>query len=272
MISFVIIFHPSRINNLNQTLRLLRANEQELDELILVCQTQHDEITTPFIHTKQINMGLKTYHKTLMTNVGVKNASNNILVLLDSDRVLPQNYFASTKERLRPGCIATPEKLLRVLDDYTDEDILSGRIETKSEYRHTENKGRYRNLFAGNTMLFKQDYEVLGGYDESFIGYGYADTDMTRKAMNLGFQILWTEAEELHLKHDISVCWNEQIIPLGIFKIMTATNGLRYHFKWKTSIEETLTNLMDEVESQLDQYPDELRMEYLRMKKRFVIL
>ena len=61
--SFIIIFHPLRIDNLNQTLRFLYKREVDLEELILVCQTECKEINSPFNKTKQINMNLDSYWK-----------------------------------------------------------------------------------------------------------------------------------------------------------------------------------------------------------------
>jgi len=229
-------------------------------------------VESPFLKTRQINLGLETYHKSRMTNIGVEQASGDILALLDSDRILPKSYFAKIGMDIRPNQIVTSEKLFLLLDDYTDEQIENEQIEVMEDFRSISNEGRRKNLFAGNTVMLKEDYLKMGGYDESYIGYGYADSDMTLKAMSTGAEIIWTQDPELHLQHHCDVCWKDKMVPQNIFKIMTATNGFRFHRKWKMPLDDAIKNLTQEIEADIKSYPEELVKEYWQMKKPFILL
>lgn len=269
MISFVIIFHPSRIENLYQTLRFLQKRENQLQELILVCQTNCLPIKSDFKTTKQINMNLETYHKTKMTNEGVRNANQNIIALLDSDRILPHNYFENTAKQLSKNQIVSSKKLFQLTSQYSDDQIELERVEKYEDFRSEDNISRRKNLFSGNTLMHKDDYWSIGGYDENYIGYGYADNDMTMKAIKSGMDIKWNESKELHLFHENKIIWKNETIEKKTFQIMTAINGLMYHLKWRLSFDSEIQSLIYEIEQRINEFPLELTNQYLKMRKMF---
>ena len=121
MISFIIYFHSSRLDNLSQTLRFLEYNEPNLDrELILVCQDQCD---TNFKNATLIQLHLTTYHKAKMCNIGVQKANNDKIVILDSDRILPYRYFEKVDELIIDRTIISCDRHYKLSIPYTDAQI-----------------------------------------------------------------------------------------------------------------------------------------------------
>lgn len=267
--SFVIIFHPLRIDNLNQTLRFLSKREVYLEELILVCQTECKKIYSPFNKTKQINMNLDSYWKSKMTNVGVSEASNEIIILLDSDRILPHNYFKNIISSIKKKQVVSSTHLIKLKRKFLDEDIESKKITFEIDVKTKENLGRTKNLFAGNTVMFRSDYFNLGGYDETYKGYGYADTDMCKKVMESDLEVIWSPEEEIHLFHDSIVSWESQFLNYDQLKIQTAINGFKYYKKWKLKLESTFKDLIIKIEENINSFPKSLQIDYINAKYEF---
>jgi hypothetical protein len=201
MISFVFYFHSARMDNLRQTLRLLTARERSIGEILLVC---NDRTNEP-LPGRVLNMGMKEYCKPVMCNAGVAEARHEVVALLDSDRILPPKYFSRGKRRLEPGTFVSCRRMLNLARPHTDDEIEEGSLEFAEEFRAEGWELWRKNLFSGNTMFFREDYVECGGMDESFVGFGFADTDMTRNVLSRGYRAVWTDADEIHLHHPKNV-------------------------------------------------------------------
>jgi GT2 family glycosyltransferase len=198
VISFVLYFHSSRTDNLRQTLRVLFSRERSEKEVILVCNDRTEET---FEGCRLFNLESKDYRKTAMCNLGVRESRGEVVALMDSDRILPLGYFGSTAAGLRRGEFVSCTRMLRIRNPVSDEQIEREEFEYDEEFRSKGWCLWRRNLFSGNTMFYRSDYLDAGGMDESFVGYGFADNDMTRKVVSMGFRSRWVGATELHLYH-----------------------------------------------------------------------
>lgn len=242
MISFVVYFHSSRIENLKQTIRFLKKRENiPNSEFILVCQ---DNCLEQFNDSTLINLNLDTYYKTKMCNIGVEKSKNNLIALLDSDRILPHGYFTSVIKKIKPRQFVSTWKMYKLNKKYTDEQIEQNDIEKIEDFKSTTNEVLCKNLFAGNTVFYKKDYLDSGGMDERFVGYGFADTDMTRNIMLKNYQVIWNKSEEIHLNHDSRVfLQREETTP----EIFTAHNAIVYYNKWKIAMKQDVKNFINHI-------------------------
>jgi hypothetical protein len=77
---------------------------------------------------------------------------------------------------------------------------------------------------------------TLGGMDENMEGYGIVDTDMTHRAMEAKFEIIWTEKTELHLFHYPTFFYKGKEV--GIDEIRKSTNLNVEKFRKKHGITE----------------------------------
>jgi len=233
MISFVFYFSSKRLDNLHQTLRFLK-NRENLDEneVILVC---NDEINSNFSipNYRIINLNLQSYNKPKMCNVGVSEASNKIVALLDSDRILPENYFKNNAKKLNSKEFISTTNLIKLIKDYSDEEIEQNKFEYFEDTKSKKGEILKKNLFSGNTLFFKQDYLDCGGMDESFIGYGFADNDMTLNVISKGYRAIWLKDLEVHLHHNIEFLYENKIINEEVeFKKVSRANLNKFIEKW----------------------------------------
>jgi hypothetical protein len=229
--SFVIYYHSSRMDNLEQTLRFLSKREADLlskSELVLVCHDCSEPPKNIFAHVQHVNMGMEVYNKPLMNNRGVEAAQSEVIVLLDSDRILTPNYFTNAVSKVQPGeCISTIwlYKLRRATTDHHIERLGCC---MDNDFRSKDNEMHRKNMFSGNTVMRRDDYLAAGGMDESFESYGYNDNDFTMTMTRRGARFTWLDnVMELHLHHPPG----PGIVGTGMIE-SNVRNGIRYCNKW----------------------------------------
>ena len=215
-----------RMPNMRQTLKFLcerNKNLVEKSELILVCQDDKVNIFNyPFNNIKNYNLSLPIYNKPKMVNLGVSKAKADAIVILDSDRILPEGYFERALSKLDHQCCVSTLPLFKIKHDVNDFDLENRNFSIISDMRSSTNEMHYKNMFSGNTMMRRNDYVEM---DESFVGYGYNDTDATKQLESLGYKFIWLNEEELHLHHILEKPFNE-------FIKSNVMNGIRYCIKW----------------------------------------
>lgn len=229
MISFVFYFHSGRAENLRQTLRLLLARERAVGEILLVC---NDRTEDSFPGCRVLNMDMGEYCKPVMCNIGVSEARCEAVALLDSDRILPPSYFTRNHRSLGVGEFVSCRRMLNLVRPHADHEIESGTLEFTEEFRSEGWDLWTKNLFSGNTLFFREDYLAAGGMDESFLGFGFADTDMTRNVISKGYRAVWTGSDEIHLHHPKNVFREGEEFGREVRMEMARGNVCRFLRKW----------------------------------------
>lgn len=221
--SVVIPFCNQRLDNLYQTLRFLSQEKIASEcELILVCQSFYEGVIRGFHSLKILNLNLNDYWRAKMCNEGVKNSQGSIIILLDSDRVLQENYFTKVCNEIKKNQCITTQNHWRLMCDVSDEQILTNKYIARYEPKSVDMDMHRMSAFSGNTVFFRDEYLDVGGMDESYIDYGYQDIDFSRTMMSKGKNIIFLQDKELHLFHQKSDDW----------KYMTVANGIKYCKKW----------------------------------------
>lgn len=233
--SFIIRYHSARLSNLKQTLRFLSIWHKNLIkdcELITVCQDSMKEPleATDWAVHKNFNLNLSEMSLPTVTNFGVSNSSCEKIVLLDGDRITPENYFCEVLERLESGLQICTKHMKRMIHEYSDEEIIGNNFEYENEFRNDDVIGS-RNTWSGNLCMMKSDYNKIGGMDEKYIGYGWEDNDMCMKCKQAGFKSIHIENKsEIHLWHPrLTYGIKDQ-------KQLFIDNGLRFCKKWNLPI------------------------------------
>lgn len=232
-LSIIIPFSEKRIENLKQTIRFLLKDEiTKKSELILVCQTYFEKINTSgFISIEHINLESDVYCRSKMCNLGVEKSKAKKIALLDSDRVLPKEYFSHVCSTINLNQCITTKNLWQISHPVSDLDIENEKYDAFPDQRSLKNEMHKKGSFSGNTVLFKNLYVSVGGMDESFLGYGYQDIDFSRTMINNGVEMVFLEEKEIHLYHTKN--FTEA-------KKSTIENGIKYCEKWNLKPEKLL--------------------------------
>jgi hypothetical protein len=220
------------MDNLIQTLRFLERdhfNVVNRSHLVLVCQDVSPKIPNEFAIYDHVNKDVDCMQLPYLTNEGMKLARSKKAIILESDRILPAGYFEETIDELELGKQITPLQMIKLEELVNDQTIID-----KTYIFHREDRSKVceigrRNMWSGNTAVMVEDYWRVGGMDEGYVGYGWADNDMTFTMESNGIESVWKDLDspEIHLWHT----------PAGYGKIDETTffikNGLKFCKKWK---------------------------------------
>lgn len=246
--SFVMSFHSRRIDNVTQVVRFLKHYHSDViakSEIIFLCQDQCGCIDTGFAESHMVNLRLDCMQKCKAINHGVHIAKAEKIILIDSDRILPAGYYNQVLNDLTPDKAITARITHRLLQPVGDADIFSANYSYIEEHRSESNQPYARNLFAGNVAFFKSTFFSVGGMDESYIGYGFEDSDMTMKIIHSGVKPIFRPEIELHLYHEPMTYGHQDQ------KVLFLKNGIRYCKNWNIPIPATLQEEINEYTGRL---------------------
>ena len=193
---------------------------------------EFDKIRETFHRSSLINLSLKNMHLPFLTNIGIEDSENDKIIILESDRLLPKGYFASVLNELKEGVCITCKNMKKLAKTATDEEITNETFEFKDEWRSEDAQIGMRNMWSGNTAICKSDYYKAGKMDEAYIGYGWADTDMSNRMSEIGIKSIFRPEVELHLWHPLST-YGE-----GDQKQQFINNGVHFCKKWNAEYPE----------------------------------
>jgi glycosyltransferase involved in cell wall biosynthesis len=235
----VIVTTYNRPNALRAVLDGLLAQSRDDFEVIVAddgsgepTRTMVDEMKKAFsgrlLHAWQEDRGFRI---SAARNLAAQRASGSYLVFLDGDCV-PRTHFVETYAHA-----AHPRRILRgsrVLCSQRLTERIEGGLETAHLFSHRALRGHRRSrdinrfsvlrrgwldrvrvlasamrsrnwkkLRGCNFMVPASAYAAVGGCDESFEGWGYEDSDLCIRLMNLGLRIWQAPAQTcvLHLWH-----------------------------------------------------------------------
>jgi predicted glycosyltransferase involved in capsule biosynthesis len=200
-----------------------------------------------------------------MCNLGVNKSQSNKIVLLDSDRILPHRYFEHCFDLLDDYDFITTRCHYSLNKPYTDDDIIIDAIDKTQDFRSTTNELRRKNLFSGNTVFNKQAYLEVKGMDESFIGYGFADNDMTRKVTKIHF----LEMEELHLYHPKEFLWKGKKLDKHNLQMMSMTNCMKYLQKWNLQPTPEITDILEQLNQSKETFEKEILGQFQKLYPKY---
>ena len=230
--TFIVWFHTARKDNLLQTLHFLSEWHKEVAqecELITVCQNQLD-FELPINHWKyhqHFDLGIPELHHAYVINFAVDKARFEKIIVLESDRILPKNYFKETIKQLKEGIQITTQTMKKLKNDVSNEEIESDKFEFQFEHRAMNNQTGMRNMWSGNTAFMKSDFIKAGRIDEEYVGYGWTDTDMCLTMKKAGIKSFFKDEIELHLWHPALTYGKADQ------KKQFIDNGIKFCGKWK---------------------------------------
>jgi len=208
----------------------------ENSELITLCQNKLTD-PLPTKHWKShlnFNFGFEEMSICCITNFGITKAKYEKIFILDSDRILPTEYFNSVMNQLKFGIQITTSPTKKLKSEYSDSKIIDGDIDFFWDNRSTTNELGTKNAWSGNIALMKSDFINAGGMDELYVGYGWEDTDMTFTMEKYGIKSIYREETEIHLWHPpLTYGVKDQ-------KKLFIENGLRLCKKWNKPLPQIL--------------------------------
>ena len=181
---------------------------------------------------------------TILYDKGIELATNNIVGILHADMIIGPNYIENLIKHLTPGTVVCatriepplhPEGKEKIIKDFgMDFDTLNIDafekyvLEAQTEFKDQTTKG----MFAP-WILYKNDFQAIGGHDPLFAPFPYEDSDIFQRWILAGYELIQSrDALVYHL-----TCrghrWNEQVgKDDDYYKIVSQRASRNYLRKW----------------------------------------
>lgn len=204
-VSFIIGHRgPSRVAHLLATLQSIAAQRRVALECIVVEQSNEPEVEyflppwVRYIHTPLPRADVP-YSRSWAFNVGADLARGDLLILHDNDMLLPQDYAAQIIARQSEGYdVINPKRFIFYLGKDHSERIMT----SKGILLDTSPDSVVQNLEAGGSVaITRKAFFAIGGFDETFIGWGGEDNEFWERAQT---RRVWTYGYMpiVHLWHE----------------------------------------------------------------------
>jgi GT2 family glycosyltransferase len=182
-----------------------------------------------------------------MWDAGVATARHDVILYLDSDRLLPKDYLSHVLEEVKDNVFVFTSRhfmmlkemhrldcqdfLSRSQDDVFSGDDFIGEMVYEPRY-HDPISGPGKNVMSGNTAFTRKTFLDLGGVDPWYCGHGaFADTDFHTQAARAGCTFVDLQLPELHYFHH-KKDGDQKNIKNSELKRMGLRNYIYYCHKW----------------------------------------
>jgi glycosyltransferase involved in cell wall biosynthesis len=181
---------------------------------------------------------------TILYDKGIELATNDVVGILHADMIIGPNYIENLVKHLQPGKVVCatriepplhPEGPEKIIQDFgMDFDTLNvdafEQFALKIQKKHGNETTR--GMFAP-WILYKKDFEAIGGHDPLFAPFPYEDSDIFQRWILAGYELIQSrDAFVYHL-----TCrghrWNEQVgQDDAYYKIVSHRAARNYIRKW----------------------------------------
>lgn len=132
----------------------------------------------------------KFFERSLLNNVGIRNAETKYVMASDADMLYGRNFIKVLNEKLSPFCFVESRTL------FLKEEIASKIYDGKLDFYNNENsckKGRLmrRTTCGGCQAASLDNWNKLRGYNEKMVGWGPEDQELLKRACHLPLSITW---------------------------------------------------------------------------------
>lgn len=167
------------------------------------------------------------YRRAMVVNEAVRRGRGEALIVFtDSDCIPPADFvekhlLAHESMSFQPGGVVFLSEAASIA--LTEADVDAGRHETlttardRRDLRHRARKSRWGMLlrrknrpkvFGANLAVDAGLFELLNGFDERFVGYGFEDSDLRDRMMRLRPR---PPVKILHGMNDVFHVWHERV-------------------------------------------------------------
>ncbi len=173
----------ARLPHLLLTLRTIAAQRDAAIECIVIEQSAEREIERalpPWVrYLHQPAEANAPYARARTFNEAARAARAPLLVLHDNDMLVPEHYAAELAAKMRGGDEVLDLK--RFIFYLTPEDTARA-MESSAVPREARSESVIQNLRGGSIAITKDAYDAIGGFDETFVGWGGEDVELWERA------------------------------------------------------------------------------------------
>ena len=203
----IVTIVKGRRQQLANLLNSIKASTLIPRDIQVVCMDDTDEIAIP----DGINVNTLLVSETdelplaAARNKGINATETHNIIFIDADCIVSPTLFANMLEDLQPdNIIAAYPLYLPILPDTGNYDDLKHLAVIHPAREHIP-AGRPVHHLQFWSLIFavhKPTFQKIGGFDESFTGYGAEDTDFAMMFNKAGIEQVFVNDYVLHQYHD----------------------------------------------------------------------
>ena len=172
-------------------------------------------------------------------DLGVSIATNERLIMLDCDRLIPKSLITRALT-LKDYEVIYPKWLINMKSDIADvESIESDRVVgdlQKISHRYQDRSGR--NAFSGNYAITLNTFNSLPRYNGEEIAFcGFTDLDANQAARLSGVKFVPLESKSIHLHHGYTIA-------SGAFTHINVKNSIAFHKIYELPLPKHISDYM----------------------------
>lgn len=194
----------ARLPHLLATVNSIAAQREVTVECIVVEQETVSQVRSHLppwvrlVHTPPPSAEMP-YCRSWAFNVGARHARGAVLVLHDNDMLIPVDYAAYVLARIAQGYeVINAKRFIFYLNCGHTADVFQGKAGLLDEPPDTI----VQNLEGGGSVaITRAGFDLIGGMDESFIGWGGEDNEFWQRAQTLRTWP-WGALPLVHLWHE----------------------------------------------------------------------
>jgi glycosyltransferase involved in cell wall biosynthesis len=181
---------------------------------------------------------------TILYDKGIELATNDIVGILHADMIIGPGYVENLIKHLKPGTVVCatriepplhPEGKEKIIMDFGQDfdtlNVLGFELycnELQSEFKDKTTKG----MFAP-WILYKNDFQAIGGHDPLFAPFPYEDSDIFQRWILAGYELIQSRDSFVYHLTCRGHRWNEQVgRDDEYYKIVSNRAARNYLRKW----------------------------------------
>ena len=179
---------------------------------------------------------------TILYDKGIEMATHEIVGILHADMIIGPNYVENMIKHLQPGKVVCatriepplhPEGKEKIIKDFgLDFDTLN--IPAFEEYciqSQLENKDKTTKGMFAPWVLYKSDFQAIGGHDPLFAPFPYEDSDIFQRWILAGYELIQSRDSFVYHLTCRGHRWNKQVGKNDDYFIEMEKKARNYYIK-----------------------------------------
>jgi glycosyltransferase involved in cell wall biosynthesis len=247
----LIIPSYNNLNHLKNAYTSIRNHADKNTEIILIDDASNDG-TWEWMQKLKFNdnnliilkLSDKRLGHTILYDIGIKHATRDVVGVLHADMIIGPNYIENIIKHLKKGIVVCatriepplhPEGKEKIIKNFgLDFDSLNINnfnnycLDKQIEFKDQTTKG----MFAP-WIIYKEDFNFIGGHDPLFAPFPYEDSDIFQRWILAGYQLIQSRDSFVYHLTCRGHRWNNQIgIDDDYYKQVSQKASRNYLRKW----------------------------------------
>ena len=226
------------------TLELVLLDDGSNDGTYEWLQSTQSEDDNVILHRSEERVG-----HTILYDLGIEMANNEVIGIIHADMIVTESYLENLLKHLDKGKVVCATRIEPPLHPPGNEKIIQNfgldfddlnipAFEEFAKKSQSENKGKTTKGMFAPWILYKEDFQRIGGHDPLFAPFPYEDSDIFQRWIMAGYELIQSRDSFVYHLTCRGHRWNDQIQKDDdYYKVASQKAARNYLRKWGSWIE-----------------------------------